>query len=176
MITSCNASRPRGGLGRRSRCAALLLALGLALPLAAPLDAWARHGHRPHATQPAHPPRAVRTARAAHRQVGLASYYAARFHGRRMADGTRLHRDSDSAASRTLPLGTTARVTNLHNGRSAVVTIRDRGPHGRGRIIDVSPGVARQLGMTARGVARVEVVALRLPTAGKRRQAGQRHA
>jgi rare lipoprotein A len=65
-------------------------------------------------------------------------------------------------------------VTNLHNRRSAVVTIRDRGPHGRGRIIDVSPGVARMLGMTRQGVARVEVVALRRPAAGRPHRIDQR--
>jgi len=86
-----------------------------------------------------------------------------------MADGTRLRLDSDSAASKSLPLGTTARVRNLHNGRSAVVTIRDRGPHGRGRIIDVSPQVARRLGMVDSGLARVEVVVLRGPAAEPRR-------
>ena len=69
--------------------------------------------------------------------------------------------ESDSAASKTLPLGTTARVTNLRNGRSAIVTIRDRGPHAKGRIIDVSIGIAGRLGMTHSGVAQVEVVALR---------------
>ena len=89
-----------------------------------------------------------------------------------MADGTRLHRDSDSAASRTLPFGTVARVTNLGNGRSAVVTIRDRGPHGRGRIIDVSPATARQLGMVKSGTARVEVVVLRQPAASRRHPPG----
>ncbi len=82
-----------------------------------------------------------------------------------MADGSRLDVNSDSAASRTLPFGTVARVTHLGNGRSATVTIRDRGPHGRGRIIDVSPAVARRLGMIKSGLARVEVVVVRQPGA-----------
>jgi rare lipoprotein A len=147
---------------RRRHVATLALSLACALSfLAVPLPVQA--AGRSHASQSVHKPQAVRAGHLQHRQVGLASYYSHRFSGRRMADGTRLRLDSDSAASKTLPLGTTARVTNLHNRRSAVVTIRDRGPHGRGRIIDVSPGVARMLGMTARGVARVEVVALRHP-------------
>ena len=64
-----------------------------------------------------------------------------------MADGGRFDPGSDTVASRTLPLGTQARVTNLRNGRSAVVSVRDRGPHRGGRILDVSPGVAARLGM-----------------------------
>ena len=86
----------------------------------------------------------------------------------------RLMSGSDSAASKTLPLGTTARVRNAQNGRSAVVSIRDRGPHAKNRIIDVSPGIARQLGMTHAGVARVEVVVLRYPAARTPRHAERR--
>src|ERR1700756_5604215 len=62
-------------------------------------------------------------------RVGKASFYSSKFNGRKMADGTRMDPRSDSAASKTLPLGTTAKVTNLETGESAVVTIRDRGPH-----------------------------------------------
>src|SRR5690606_25887307 len=76
-------------------------------------------------------------ARGQHRpQRGLASYYSTRLRARRTADGGRFDPNSDTAAHRTLPLGTVARVTNLANGRSAIVTIRDRGPHRRGRIVD----------------------------------------
>ena len=90
--------------------------------------------------------------------TGKASVYAGKFAGRKMADGTRMSPDSDSAASKTLPLGTRARVTNVETGRSATVTIRDRGPHVRGRVIDVSPATAQQIGVTRRqGVAQVEV-------------------
>lgn len=99
-------------------------------------------------------------------QVGTASYYGRKFFGRRMADGTPMRPDSDNAASRTLPLGTTALVTNLRNGRTAVVTIRDRGPFVAGRIIDVSPSTARQLGFVEAGLARVEVVPVSAPLAG----------
>jgi len=97
------------------------------------------------------------------RHVGMASYYARRFAGRKMADGTRMRPESDNAASRMLPLGSRALVTNLSNGRSAVVTIRDRGPFAKGRIIDLSPSTAQRLGIIEIGVARVEVIPLSVP-------------
>jgi rare lipoprotein A len=65
-----------------------------------------------------------------------------------------------SAAHRTLPLGTKVRVTNLGNGRQVVVTITDRGPLGRDRIIDLSYGAARQLGMAKEGLAKVRIEVL----------------
>jgi rare lipoprotein A len=68
-----------------------------------------------------------------------------------MADGARFNPNSNMAASMTLPLGTTAKVTNLQNGRSALVQVRDRGPHAHGRIMDVAPKVANQLGMKKAG-------------------------
>lgn len=164
---------------RRPRLRAVaMLVLGLAFGLTPPLPAQARSGARvaQPTHEPAHASRAVPAKPSAHKQVGWASYYHSRFAGRRMADGMRLMSGSDSAASKTLPLGTTARVRNLQNGRSAVVTIRDRGPHAKNRIIDVSPGIARQLGMTHAGVARVEVVVLRYPAARTRRHAERRPA
>jgi rare lipoprotein A len=97
------------------------------------------------------------------KRVGEASYYGPTFSGRKMADGTPMRPESDNAASRTLPLGTTARVTNLRDGRSALVTIRDRGPYAKGRIIDLSPRTAKQLGMLHSGVARVEVEPIKVP-------------
>ena len=75
-----------------------------------------------------------------------------------MADGTRMDPHGDNAASRTLPLGTRARVTNLQTGQSTLVTIRDRGPYVRGRIVDLSPATARMVGITPKtGLAKVEV-------------------
>lgn len=98
------------------------------------------------------------------RRVGTASVYSSRLAGRRMADGTRLDLQSHAAASRTLPLGTRARVTNLRTGRSAVVVIRDRGPYAKGRIADLSPRTARAIGLEPHeGVAPVEIVPLSLP-------------
>jgi rare lipoprotein A len=98
------------------------------------------------------------------RRVGKASIYAGKFRGRKMADGTRMDPQDDSAASKTLPLGTTAKVTNLETGESAVVTIRDRGPFVRGRIVDLSPATADKVGIDRReGVSKVEVTPLAMP-------------
>lgn len=91
-------------------------------------------------------------------QVGTASYYARHFTGRRMANGERFDPQSDTIAHRTLPFGTVVRVTNLNNGLSATGTVLDRGPWTRGRIVDLSPRIARNLDMIRSGIARVEVV------------------
>ena len=98
------------------------------------------------------------------KRIGHASVYAGNFAGKKMADGTKMNPHSDNAASKTLPLGTTARVTNLQTGQSAKVTIRDRGPHVKGRILDVSPATAHQIGITKhKGVAQVQVVPIAAP-------------
>jgi rare lipoprotein A len=87
---------------------------------------------------------------------GGAAFYHRRHNGRRMANGEPFRPDSDSAAHRTLPFGTRVRVTNLANGRATTVVIRDRGPFTRGRVIDLSPRSAREIGFTD-GVAQVEL-------------------
>lgn len=98
------------------------------------------------------------------KRIGKASYYSRRFAGRKMADGTPMKPRSNNAASKSLPLGTTAKVTNLETGQSAPVTIRDRGPYVPGRIIDVSPSTAEQIGITPKdGVAVVEVAPIAVP-------------
>jgi rare lipoprotein A len=94
---------------------------------------------------------------------GKASYYGKYFFGRTMADGTPMDPEANIAASRTLPLGSTAIVTNLENGKSEVVEIRDRGPYVDGRIIDVSPRVAEKLDMKEAGVASVVVTPIEVP-------------
>lgn len=88
---------------------------------------------------------------------GSASYYAAKFNGRRTASGERFDNAAMTAAHRTLPFGSRVRVTNPANGRSVVVRINDRGPFTRGRVIDVSRAAAEELGMVARGHANVEL-------------------
>ncbi|HEY3849538.1 MAG TPA: septal ring lytic transglycosylase RlpA family protein [Steroidobacteraceae bacterium] len=99
-------------------------------------------------------------------RVGKASFYAKMFAGRTMADGTRMEPTGDNAASRTLPLGTTAKVTNLETGKTAVVTIRDRGPYVAGRIVDLSPATAREIGLDKRtGVTKVKVAPIAVPLA-----------
>ncbi len=98
------------------------------------------------------------------KRFGKASFYANSFAGKKMADGRIMDPQTDNAASRTLPLGTTAKVTNLETGKSAVVTIRDRGPFAGGRILDLSPATAQKIGMTRRkGTAKVEVAPIAVP-------------
>ena len=100
------------------------------------------------------------------KKVGKASFYATRFAGHKMADGARMDSHSDNAASKTLPLGTTAKVTNLDTGKSTVVTIQDRGPYASGRIVDLSPSTAAKIGITKTdGVAKVEVAPIAVPLA-----------
>ena len=105
-------------------------------------------------------------------RTGEASFYADEFAGRTMADGTAMDPQGDNAASRTLPLGTTARVTNLKTGQQAIVTIQDRGPYVQGRIVDLSPSTAQKVGITKdMGVARVEVAPIAMPRTGEGRSA-----
>ena len=80
-------------------------------------------------------------------QKGKASYYSKRATGSRTASGERLHHDSLTCAHRSYPFGSMLRVTNLSNGKSVDVKVTDRGPYGRGRIIDLSYGAAREIGM-----------------------------
>jgi rare lipoprotein A len=96
---------------------------------------------------------------------GTASYYGRKFYSKKMADGTPMNPQSDSAASKTLPLGTKARVTNLENGKNEVVEIRDRGPYVKDRIVDVSPKTADKLGLKENGTAPVEVKPVQVPQA-----------
>jgi len=96
-------------------------------------------------------------------EIGKASYYAPKLAGRTMAGGRTYSTESNAAASETLPLGSTAKVTNLDTGKSAIVRVQDRGPHAKGRIIDVSSKVARKLDMKHAGVAHVAVKPLAVP-------------
>jgi rare lipoprotein A len=81
-----------------------------------------------------------------------------------MADGARMNPRGNNAASRTLPLGTVAKVTDLVTGKSAVVKIEDRGPYIKGRIVDLSPSTARKIGITPHiGVAKVVVAPIAVP-------------
>jgi rare lipoprotein A len=106
-------------------------------------------------------------------RVGTASFYAKEFNGKKMADGTPMQPQGNNAASKTLPLGTTAMVTNLQTGRTAIVTIRDRGPYVKGRIVDLSPATARKIGLEPKqGLAKVEVAPLEVPLPGGRMKAG----
>jgi rare lipoprotein A len=89
---------------------------------------------------------------------GLASWYGPRFHGRRTANGERFDQEALTAAHRTLPFGTVVRVKSLVNGRTVDVRINDRGPHLKRRIIDLSKGAARALGLIEAGTGVKPVV------------------
>lgn len=90
-------------------------------------------------------------------QVGKASWYGDHFKRRPTASGEPFDPKDITAAHRTLPLQTIARVTNLGNGRRILVRINDRGPYAQGRIIDLSRTAAAQLGMKQNGIAQVRV-------------------
>jgi rare lipoprotein A len=94
---------------------------------------------------------------AARAEVGMASFYAHRFQGRRTASGARYDMHAFTCAHPAAPFGTRLRVTDLDNGRSVVVTVNDRGPFTKGRVVDLSLAAARSLRMVGRGVARVRV-------------------
>ncbi len=150
-----------------------LLVLGIvALSFHAPAMAKsAKAGHRHHAVHKHHAPHRHGAVAARHlgapleaeavvggfRQTGSASWYGKDFHGHRTANGEAFDRAEFTGAHRTLPFGTVVRVTNLRNGRSALVRINDRGPFSGNRIIDLSYAAAKQIGMAGRGVARVRV-------------------
>jgi rare lipoprotein A len=92
-------------------------------------------------------------------EQGLASYYARKFHGRRTASGERYDENAMTAAHRRLAFGAMVKVHNMENGRTVEVRINDRGPHRKGRIIDLSHAAARKLGMLKDGVVRVKISA-----------------
>ena len=94
------------------------------------------------------------------RQSGLASWYGDPFHGRKTANGETYNMHGISAAHKTLPFNTVVNVRNLDNGRDIRVRINDRGPFVRNRVIDLSYGAARQIGLVGPGTARVELIAL----------------
>lgn len=90
-------------------------------------------------------------------EVGFASWYGKKFHGRQTACGERYDMHRLTAAHPSYPFGTVVLVTNLKNGRQVKVRINDRGPFVRGRIIDLSYSAAKQLKMVADGVVKVRV-------------------
>ena len=93
-------------------------------------------------------------------QHGKASYYANKFHGQKTASGERMNQNDLTAASKVLPLGSTATVTNLETGQSVDVKINDRGPFVAGRVIDLSKSAAAAIDLERKdGVAPVKVEA-----------------
>lgn len=105
------------------------------------------------------PPDATR-ARALETLTGTASYYADKFHNRRTASGIRYDRNALVAAHRTYPFGTVLRVTNLANNRAVTVTVVDRGPFIKGRILDLSRRAAEELRFVQAGLAQVRIEVL----------------
>jgi rare lipoprotein A len=146
------------------RClSALLLALCAAV-LSPPAQAELRTTPPEAAAPSASKPQARPLDHSGRIRRGIASFYSRHFAGKPMANGEPMNPRDDNAASKTLPLGTRARVTNLENGRSTTVTIEDRGPYVKGRIIDVSPATAQELGIERKeGLAKVEVAPLTVP-------------
>jgi len=95
-------------------------------------------------------------------QEGVASFYGEDFHGRKTANGEIYDMHAMSAAHRALPYNTRVLVTNLDNGKKVEVRINDRGPFVKGRIIDLSYGAARKIGMVGPGTARVRLEVLEM--------------
>ena len=93
-------------------------------------------------------------------EEGVAAWYGRKFAGRRTASGKRFNPEAMTAAHPSLPFGSRVRVTNLDNERTVEVTINDRGPTSPGRIIDLSLGAARKLGMVRKGLADVRIEGL----------------
>jgi len=89
--------------------------------------------------------------------IGVASYYANKYHGRKTSSGEPYNMHALTAAHRALPFGSFVKVTNLDNDRTVIVRINDRGPFTRSRIIDVSLEAARRLQMVGPGTARVRL-------------------
>jgi rare lipoprotein A len=147
----------------------LVLSSGLVVAFGAALPALAKDAPQGEAAAARDAKSApARFDRSGRKRIGTASVYARRFAGRKMADGTRMDPHDDNAASKTLPLGTEAKVTNLETGKSTTVTIQDRGPYVKGRIVDLSPATADKIGITPKaGVAKVEVEPIAVPPRGE---------
>ena len=95
-----------------------------------------------------------------YQEIGMASWYGGRFHGRTTANGERFDSTGSlTAAHRTLPFNVCAQVQEIPSGRSVIVRINDRGPFARGRVIDLSRAAAKELGLIDDGLARVRVSA-----------------
>ena len=90
-------------------------------------------------------------------QRGKASFYSRQATGARTSSGERLHHRDFTCAHRTHPFGTLLKVKNLSHGKEVLVRVNDRGPFGRGRIVDLSWGAAKALGMLSQGVVDVEI-------------------
>ena len=153
-------------IARFDRAALSLIAGAIAVGIAAfAPQSWAANDAARQETTTSKPSKGKpKLDRSGRKQVGEASIYSDKFTDKTMADGNKMDPHDDNAASKTLPLGTKAKVTNLETGESTEVTIQDRGPHVKGRIIDLPPGKAKEIGLTTKeGVAEVEVAPIQVP-------------
>ena len=91
-------------------------------------------------------------------EVGQASWYGLKFQGRRTANGEKFDQNGLTCAHRTLPLGSWLRVTNLHNQRSVLVRVTDRGPMDADRVVDLSMAAAKAVGLNGTGKVKLEAV------------------
>jgi len=105
--------------------------------------------------------RVVTSADSERSQLGKASYYANKYHGRTTANGETFEQDAATAAHLDLPFGTKVKVTNLANNKSVIVRINDRGPYVRGRVIDLSLGMFKKIADPKVGVIDVSISVLK---------------
>jgi rare lipoprotein A len=96
-------------------------------------------------------------------QSGVASWYGREFQGRKTASGARFNPEALTAAHRSLPLNCYIRVTNKKNGQSVVVKVNDRGPFHQNRVLDLSYGAAKAIGLAKSGVANVKIERVSAP-------------
>jgi rare lipoprotein A (peptidoglycan hydrolase) len=125
---------------------------GVSVPAAPPGS-----GPRPSEPRPLHPVNLTRIDTTNAYQIGVASYYGKKFHGRQTASGAIFDMYGLTAAHRVLPLGTRIRVTNLENGRWVDLRVNDRGPFIEGRVVDLSYAAAVEVEMVTAGTARVMI-------------------
>lgn len=94
-------------------------------------------------------------------EEGVAAYYSNKFQGRKMVNGKPYDKNKLTAAHKTLPLGSKVKVTDLKNNKSVVVTITDRGPHSKKRMVDLSYAAAKKIGLIRAGLSRVKLEVLK---------------
>ena len=123
------------------------VSLALLLAVALPLPACAHRYRFP-------PPQSPRVGLV---ETGVASWYGPGYHGKRTSSGERFDQDALTAAHASWTFGTHVRVTFLRTGRSVVVRINDRFPNHKGRVIDLSRGAARRIGLIGPGTGRVRL-------------------